>query len=245
MSKIVFRTLDVFESFARHKRALSLTELMKFLDIPISSCHDVVQALVVRGYLYEVKPRGGFYPTARMHELAKVIVDNDPVTERAEPVLQELCLALSASVSLAKARDKQLTYLVVCNPPNPLRFSVTVGDAVRNLYATSAGKALLGSFSPEEQASYLAGIQMTPMTPYTTTSRRKLLAELKASEQRGWYVNREETFEDALTVSTRFTWNGAVYVVTAAGTLTRMDRQLDQAVALLKATASKLQQHEH
>ena len=244
MSKIVYRTLDVFEAFATQKRPLSLTELMKQLDIPMSSCHDVVHALEERGYLYEVRPRGGFYPTARLHDIARTILDNDPVTERAEPILQQLCLDLAASVSLGKAKEHQLTYLVVCNPPDPLRFSVVVGASARNLYATSAGKALLGSFAPEAQARFLDSIELTPMTPFTITSRTQLLAELKESEARGWYVNREESVEDALTISTHFVWSGALYVITAAGTRNRMERQFDHAVESLLAAARRLQQGE-
>lgn len=241
MSKIVFRTLDVFEAFAQAKKPLSLTELAKQLDIPASSCHDVVSALEERGYLYELKPRAGFYPTARLYEQARVIHDNDPVTERAEPVLQKLSLDLNASVSLGKAKGMQLTYLVVCNPPDPLRFSVAVGATVRNLYATSAGKALLGSFLPDDQAAHLRSIELKPMTPYTQTSVEHLLDELRESEKRGWYVNREESVEDALTISTRFLWSDVTYVITAAGTLKRMDRQFEQAVAALRESAKRIQ----
>lgn len=241
MSKIVFRTLDVFEAFAEARRPLSLTELGRQLDIPASSCHDVVHALETRGYLYEVRPRGGYYPTARLFHLARTLLEHDPITERAEPVLQRLSLDLSASVSLGKARGLQLTYLVVCNPPDPLRFSVVVGSEVRNLYATSAGKAVLGSLPPAQQAAYLEGTELQPMTPHTLTSREAVLADLAVSGERGWYVNREESVEDALTVSTRFEWNGALYVITAAGTLNRMERQFDHAVQALRDAAAHLQ----
>jgi DNA-binding IclR family transcriptional regulator len=244
MSKIVYRTLDVFEAFAEQKKPLSLTELVKLLDIPMSSCHDVVHALEERGYLYEVRPRGGFYPTAKLYDRAKRILDNDPVTERAEPILQGLSSELSASVSLGKAKDMQLTYLVVCNPPDPLRFSVEVGANARNLYATSAGKALLANFPPAAQKAYLATLALTPLTPLTITSKSVLLKELKESEGRGWFINREESVEDALTISTRFVWSDSIYVITAAGTLRRMQRQLDQAVHLLLAAARELQQPE-
>lgn len=241
MSKIVFRTLDVFEAFASARKPLSLTELGRLLDIAPSSCHDVLHALEERGYLYEVRPRGGYYPTARLFEVARVIHANDPVTERAEPVLQALSSELNASVSLGKAKGMQLTYLVVCNPPDPLRFSVVVGATARNLYATSAGKALLGSLPPAEQRAYLDSIELEPMTPFTITSRERLLEELKASEARGWYVNREESVEDALTISARFVWSDTIYIVTAAGTLNRMERQFDRAVEALLATTRALQ----
>lgn len=240
MSKIVFRTLDVFEIFAAQRKPLSLSELARLLDVSPSSCHDVLHAMEERGYLYEVRPRGGFYPTKRLFELARVIVQHDPLAQRAEPVLQRLSDELQASVSLGKASGRQMTYLVVCNPPDPLRFSVEPGTNVRNLYATSAGKALLGSLPPEERKAVLDGIELKPMTKKTITSRRALLDEVKRSEARGWFVNREESVEDALTVSTRFVWSGSTYVITAAGTVNRMERQFDQAVAALRQAAAEL-----
>ena len=60
MSKIVDRTLDFLEIFADQKRPLSLSEISRLLHIPASSCHDVVQALQKRGYIYELGPRGGY-----------------------------------------------------------------------------------------------------------------------------------------------------------------------------------------
>ena len=90
MSKIVNRTLDVFEAFAERREPLLLTDLMKVLDIPLSSCHDMVRALEQRGYLYEVRHRSGYYPTARLLDVARAIVDHDPVSVRAAPVLERL-----------------------------------------------------------------------------------------------------------------------------------------------------------
>lgn len=244
MSKIVYRTIDFFEAFARERRPLSISELVKVLGIPLSSCHDVVQALEKRGYLYEVKPRAGYYPTVRLLDLARVIVEHDPVALRAEGVLEQLAAELNASVSIAKAKGTQLTYLLVSMPSDPLRFSVQPGTTARNLYATSAGKALLASFSPKLQKDILADLKLVPMTPHTITSKTALQRELKQSEARGWFINREESVEDALTISARFMWSGSIYVLTVAGTLRRMERQLDQAVAALQAAARRLEQSE-
>ena len=63
MSKIVDRTLDFLELFAKERRPLSLSDIARLLRIPISSCHDVIQAMQSRGYLYEIAPRAGYYPT--------------------------------------------------------------------------------------------------------------------------------------------------------------------------------------
>jgi DNA-binding IclR family transcriptional regulator len=241
MSKIVNRTLEVFEIFAEQKRPLLLTDLVKLLDIPLSSCHDVVRALEERGYLYEVRHRGGYYPTARLLHLARAIVEHDPVALRAGPVLEQLSQQLQASASLARAKGAQLTYLAVSLPSDPLRFTVSVGDSVRNLYATSAGKAYLGSLPEGERERLVRSLEMTPLTHATMRSHDALLQDLRDSEARGWFVNREESVEDALTLSARLTWSGAVYIVTVAGTLKRMERQVEAAAAAVVAAAREIQ----
>jgi DNA-binding IclR family transcriptional regulator len=240
MSKIVNRTMDLLEAFADQKKPLSLTDLVRLLGIPLSSCHDVVHALERRGYLYEVKARGGYYPTSKLYNMARAFTENDLVAIRAAPILDRLAETLNASISLAKARGTQLTYLLVSLPADPLVFSVTPGAQARNLYATSVGKALLASFSPADRKAIVDGLTLDALTPATITSKARLLKELVAGEARGWFTNREESVEDAMTVSVRLQWGGSIYVVTAAGTLKRMERQLDAVVAGLRGAVAAL-----
>ncbi|CAB3810477.1 IclR family transcriptional regulator [Paraburkholderia fynbosensis] len=242
MSKIVYRTLDVFEAFAAEKRPLSLSELMKVLDIPASSCHDVVRALEERGYLYEVRPRGGHYPTPRLLDLANVIVQNDPFMLRVQPVLESLRDEVQESVFLMKARDTTLTYVAVLDSDSPLRLSVRVGESLRAVHATSAGKAWLASLDRVMLDSVLAETRLKALTPLTITTKDALKKDVIASEKRGWFLNREESVEDALTVSARFIWHDAVYIVTVAGSVKRMDRKLDMVVKLLTTAVSELNQ---
>lgn len=241
MSKIVHRTLEVFEIFAEQKTPLSLTELAQLLGIPQSSCHDVIQALQARGYLYELRPRGGYYPTARLFQVAQQVVEHDPVGQRAEPLLRALSTRQHCSTSLAKARDETLTYLVVCAPPDPLQFLVSVGSTVRNLYATSAGKCLLGSLDEQRRRQVVESLQLEPLTPHTHRSRRELLDDIDRSLARGWFENREESVEDALTFSVGFRWNRAFYVLTTAGTRNRMERQRDATLQDMREAVQRLQ----
>ena len=90
MSKIVERTLDFLELFAEQKRPLSLSDISRLLKIPASSCHDVLQTLEERGYIYELAPRAGYYPTRRILDLARTITAHDPVATRAEILLRAM-----------------------------------------------------------------------------------------------------------------------------------------------------------
>ena len=240
MSKIVDRTLDVFEMFAAEKRRLSLTDISRLLEIPISSCHDVVRALEARGYIYETAPRAGYYPTRRLLGMCETISAHDSLVQQAEPLLQVLKEKLEETVTLAKATGIRVSYLLVSEPQHPIRYSVTVGSEIRSMHATSAGKAFLGTLPEADLEAFLKSAELKRMTPRTITSRNKLLADIRESRQRGWFVNREESLEGVLTLSCPFTWNMGVYIVTVAGPLPRMEQKLDRAAKLLMQTCREL-----
>jgi DNA-binding IclR family transcriptional regulator len=232
MSKIVARTLDFIELFAAQRRALSLSDMARLLEIPVSSCHDVLQTLQARGFVHEVGPRAGFYPTRRLFDLASRIAQADPLLPRAEIRLGALRDKVDESVFLSKATGMRLAYLLVLEASHPLRFHVAAGDEVRSLHATSAGKAFLGSLAPDARAQVLRG-RLAALTPRTNTSAAKLRAEIAESEERGWFLNAEESVEGATTISARFAWNQAVHVVTIAGATARMGPKLATAAAAL------------
>jgi DNA-binding IclR family transcriptional regulator len=241
MSKIVGRTLDFLEVFAEQKRPLSLSEIARLLEIPASSCHDVIQALQDRGYVYELAPRGGYYPTRRLFDIARVISDNDPVVLRADGLLRKLRNELDESVLLAKVNGLQATYLLTFEPSHPLRFMVRIGEQVRSLYATSAGRALLGSLDDDALTAALKTLTLRPITPHTITSKAELRRLVAEGDAQGWFLNRDESQEGVTTISARFNWMSAVYIVTIAGPTSRMDRKLDTATASLLMTCKRLQ----
>jgi DNA-binding IclR family transcriptional regulator len=233
MSKIVERTLDLLELFAAEKRPLPLSDIARLMRIPVSSCHDVLQTMQARGYLYEIAPRAGYYPTLRLQHLGKLIGDHDPVALRAEPMLQSLRDTMRESVLLSKVAGLQATYLLVFEPTHPLRFLVAVGDPVRSLYATSGGKALLGSLEDHALAAVLKAIKLKPLTDRTIITKAGLRTDIALGRARGWYLNQGESLEGVTTVSASFRWNNAVYIVTVAGPASRLDRRLKQAVGLI------------
>jgi DNA-binding IclR family transcriptional regulator len=241
MSKIVERTLDCFELFADQKQPLSLSEISRLLGIPPSSCHDVLKALRRRGYLYELTPRGGFYPTLRLHEIAKTIAEHDPVLLRADVLLKSLRDALDESVLLAKVDGLQATYLLSFESAQPLRMSIKVGSNVRSLYATSAGKALLASLDERALSNYLKSAVLKPLTPSTVASKAALREQLKEGRKSGYFVNRDESVEGVTTLSASFQWQESLFLVTVAGPSARIEPRIVWAAQLLRDVCRRLE----
>jgi DNA-binding IclR family transcriptional regulator len=233
VSKIVERTLDCFELFAEEKRPLSLTEISRLLGIPPSSCHDVLQALQERGYVYELAPRGGFYPTLRMLEISRTIAEHDPVLLRAEILMRSMRDVLDESVNLAKVTGLQARYLLTFEPSHPLRLTVRVGDGLRSLPSTSAGKALLANLDEKSLDAYLRSTELVALTPRTILSRETLRRQIEDGRQRGWFVNEQESLDGVTTVSSTFKWNDSLYIITVAGPSPRMDAKLEWAAGML------------
>jgi DNA-binding IclR family transcriptional regulator len=233
MSKIVGRTLDFLEVFADQKRPLSASEISRLLNIPASSCHDVLQALHERGYIYELAPRGGYYPTLRLYEVAKTVADHDPVVLRTDALLRSLRDALDESVLLSKVQGLSATYLAAFEPSHPLRFLANIGEHVRSIHATSAGKCLLGSLSEAAFHEFLKSTQLAALTPQTITTKAALRKDIEIGNRRGWFVNREESQHGVTTISARFLWTSSIYIVTVAGPTSRVAPKLDKAAELL------------
>ncbi|MGA2287832.1 IclR family transcriptional regulator [Bradyrhizobium sp.] len=241
MSKIVERTLDFLELFAEEKRTLSLSDISRLLKIPASSCHDVLQTLQERGYIYELAPRAGYYPTRRLFDLAKTITEHDPVALRADILLRAMRDSLDESVLLAKVTGLDATYLLTFEPSHPLRFRANVGDRVRSLYATSGGKAILSTLAPRDLGSCLKSLTLEPLTRHTITSKRALADDIEAGRQRGWFLNKEESQDGVMTLSSLFAWNGLNYIVTVAGPVSRIELKLDWMAGLLVDACHRLE----
>jgi len=241
MSKIVERTLDLLELFAQEKRPLSLSDIARLLRIPVSSCHDVLQTMQARGYLYELAPRAGYYPTQRLLGLSKEIGDHDPILLRAELLLRTLRDSLDETVLLAKVSGLQANYLLVFEPSHPLRFSTKIGEPVRGLFATSGGKALLSTLDPQALDACLKTAKLKPVTKNTLVSKQALRQDIERGRERHWFLNHEESQEGVTTMSAPLRWNDTVYIVTIAGPSPRLYPQLDRAAELLTNICASLE----
>src|SRR5450432_1258897 len=241
MSKIVERTLDFLELFADQKRPLSLSDISRLLKIPASSCHDVLQTLQDRGYISEMAPRAGYYPTRRLFDLARTISDHDPVALRADILLRSMRDTLDESVLLAKVSGLRATYLLTFEPSHPLRFLANVGDHVRSLYATSGGKAILSSLSARELDASLKSMVLKALSKNTITSKTALRKDIDIGRNRGWFLNREESQNGVTTLSSPFAWNGSTYIVTIAGPTSRIEPRLERMARLLVGACGRLE----
>jgi DNA-binding IclR family transcriptional regulator len=233
MVKTADRTLEVFELFAQERQPLSLSDIARLLQIPISSCHDLVRTLQARGYLYELGPRAGYYPTLRIRDIGRDIAESDPVVARAALLLGSMRDALNESVFLAKAHGLQANYLLALGGKQTLRVMRQAGDSLGPLYCKSGGRALLASLDDKLIDEYLKSTKLEAFTEHTKISKNDIKREIELGRARGWFLNEGESEGDLITLSASFRWSASLYIVTIAAPSSRFKLKLEEATSML------------
>lgn len=228
------RTLDLIEAFARERRPMSISALANATGIPVSSCHGLIKTLEQRGYVFELKNQGGFYPTKLLANQVADIGHYDPMPAWVLPALTALRDRSNETILFAKLVNAAALYIEVLESTQSVRFIVQVGD-IRPLYASAAGKALLASLDQPSRTAIIDHLKFVRHTPSTITTRDELIAHLKKSEADGWFVSREDYIAGVNAVAISILIGGEHYACAIAGPSHRIEANLDAHVTLLKS----------
>lgn len=235
------RTLNVFEAFEASGKPLVLSELAQRANVPVSSCHGLVQTLVQRGYLYTVSRRKDFYPTRRLFDLAQTIVRNDPFLERIEPQMQALRDETRETVILGKRQADKVLYLDVVEGLHTVRYTAKPGE-YKPLHSSSIGKVLLGTLSGDALAAWLDSHPLPAVTARTLVDTQRLCEDLEASRRRGWFMTRGENVEDVTALAVALSIRDETFGLAVAGPSHRMEKRIDELGARLVAARERIEE---
>lgn len=235
------RTLSLFEAFEASGKPLVLSELAQRLNVPVSSCHGLVQTLVQRGYLYVVSRRKDFYPTRRLLDLAQTIARNDPFLERIEPELEALRDETRETVILGKRQGDAVLYLDVVEGLHTVRYTARPGD-YKPLHSSSIGKVMLGSLPADALADWIACHPLAAVTGRTLVDARRLQVDLEAGRQRGWFITRGENVEDVTALAVELSIRDETFGLAVAGPSHRMEKQVEALASQLVAARQRIEE---
>ena len=234
--KSALRTLAVFEIFAARRQPLSQTDLARALEIPVSSCHGLIQTLQAEGYLQVMADRR-LYPTRRLKEMTDQIHRHDPAPEMLRPHLEALRDQTGETVILGRRQGDAIVYLDVIEGTHTIRYQAGTGD-VKPLHSSSMGKALLGRMEEDELFALLARLDLKPVTENTLTGRSALLADIERGRKNGYFITRGENVADVWAVAITVDLQDDVLGIVLAGPAHRMEPGLPDMVQALKTCLS-------
>lgn len=231
--------LDLLEFFAKHRRPATLAEVSKHLEWPRSSTFNLLGTLASRGYLYEPRSRGGFYPSPLWTSLLTQIEGAEPIPEQLREMLRVLVQRTGETAVLAAASSSYAVFVDVAESPHAVRYTASPGKLVP-LHVTATGRALLSQMSPAERATVLRRATFERYTPTTLMSVAAVEKEIQRSLERGWFEGNAEFTHDLGGVSLPLKMPHRQFAVLVAGPMFRLKGRSEE---LAKAIAEEVDRH--
>lgn len=243
MAMALDRGLALIERLIGQPEGATLSALKDDLDMPNAACHRLLQLLVQRGYVRQLRPQGPYVLTAKVASLGLAYLSTTGIVDIAEPLLERLAQQSGELVRLSIVDEDRLTWVAkVQGRRGGVRYDPDMG-ADAKLSCTSSGHAWLLTLS-DEQALELVTRQgfgaPKDYGPKAPTTVKALLGFLHAARVRG-YAMIDEVFAPGMSAMAApvLRKGRAAAVISIAGPRARLTaaRMHALAPALLAAAA--------
>lgn len=164
------------------------------LGISRSATYRILDALRQRGYL-EINPASEKLRLGvRSAELGMAAVSGVDAVRLAPPYLHELVGNTLETVFLAVMDSGAMVYVYKEEGPQAVKMSSRLGSR-RPLYCTALGKAYMSALSDEARRVLVGEFDFERFTANTITDAAVLEAEVLATRERGYGIDRVEVEE--------------------------------------------------
>src|ERR1700712_1256498 len=177
------RGLAVIRAFGAEHPELTLSEVARSTGLTRAAARRFLLTLTDLGY---VRTDGKHFAlTPRILELGFAFLSSLSLPEIAEPHLERLAAEVRESSSVSVLDGDEIVYVGRVPTSRIMRVSINVGTRFP-AYATSMGRVLLASLTPEELAAYLKRATIRPLTSKALSTPEALSAELDRIRAQGW-----------------------------------------------------------
>jgi DNA-binding IclR family transcriptional regulator len=190
-AKSAQRAFDILEVLAEECDGLLFTDLIKRLELPKSSLHELLDVLAGRGYVVQDVESRRYALGVRVWELGQAFIQHRQLIRVAQPVMERIGHAINETVQLSILDGVENVYLAKVDCTHPVRLQSEVGKRLP-AHATGLGKVLLAYLPAEERERRLRGRSLVRFTPSTIAELAPLEAELTAVRDRGFALDDQE-----------------------------------------------------
>ncbi|MGV3549204.1 IclR family transcriptional regulator [Rhizobium sp.] len=227
--------VELLEFFARHGEPATLAEIADALDWPRSSTFNIVGTLVEKGYFYEPRQRGGYFPSPRWHSVIQAIDDRDPIPSALLDLVDEIASRTGETTALGCASGLSVVFLHVRESRQPVRYFAEIGTRVP-IHASSAGRAILGQMKTKEREQIYRKLVFEKFSDTTPMGIDRIETELRGFAERGYHQSNAEYIADLIGVSFPIALETRRLCIVAAGPASRcLGRRHDMALIMADA----------
>ena len=187
----VDRALQILETIGR-VNSMSLAELNKEIKVNKASLSRLIYTLVHNGYLAKNEKTGDYSLTLKTYEVGLNAVQNLDKLSLINSTLVDLYNRTGRIAQFSVEDNNQLLCLQSIGK-EAVSFSIYTSVEHRSpLYSTSAGKALLSTYTNGEIIEKWDKMNIQSLTENTLIDLQLFLQDIGLTRQRGYALDREE-----------------------------------------------------
>lgn len=190
--QIIDRTFRILEMVAK-RGSMSLKDIYTSLGLNKASTLRIVSALCSNGYLCRNENSGAYSLSFKAFEVGVYAVRNVDYISFIKNTLNQLSAEFGVIAQFSVEDNNELLCLESYDPTRS-NFSVYTRVGQRSpLYSTSAGKAILSTYSNDEIHSKWTAMNVRAFTRNTITTLDALLQDIGQIRQRSYALDNEES----------------------------------------------------
>ncbi|WP_036279998.1 IclR family transcriptional regulator [Microbacterium sp. CH12i] len=188
---VTLRAMRMLDAFEPARMSLSLSELARFADVPLSTAHRLLSDLCTWGAL-ERDVEGRFHVGVRIRQLAALAPRGRLLREVCLPVMEDLVAVTACSCVLAVLEDTDVINVEVVRGT---RSEQKITGQRSHALTTAAGRVLV-AFAPAGRQREVLERPVPALTSHTVTDSVKLRAILAEVRQARGAVSRQQADDD-------------------------------------------------
>lgn len=237
--KSAIRAFEVFETFERHKKALSLKEITHELGYPPSSGSALLKSLMEIGYLDYDQERRVYFPTLRVTQLGQWVEDAMFGENDLMAAMEWLRDQTGEGVILAAQSEVHVRYLQILYSENPLQFRGKPGMR-RPITQTALGLSILA----QRDDDAIDRVRRKLNAFSDDKLDRDILMDRVSQVRAAGYAFSKHSFTEGLGVigmALPATVDGRTMALGVAGYVNRLERKEAEIVDLLRQVGANLE----
>jgi DNA-binding IclR family transcriptional regulator len=182
--------MAILEELATSQSGLSLSELIRKLDLPKSSTYGLLLTLERLGYLHRNETTGRYMFGMKIFSLANMAMNSLNLRKIAAPFIRELMKKTRLTVHVTIQEQNEAVIIEKVESAFTPKVETWIGKRM-GIHCTAAGKALISNWQ-EEDINHLINHGLPRYNENTIVSPKKLKEELALVRLHGYSLDLEE-----------------------------------------------------
>lgn len=237
------KVLSILELLSFSEDPLRLVDIAAQLDANSSTVLRFLNSLEQNGYVQKNPRDGTYHMTFKLCALASSISSHTNLVQTAIPFIARISSETRECVCLSTQHDDHVVFVYVSDPPSQMLHTIHRVGSTAPLYCTGAGKMFMADWTDQEVDDYVLRTDMHRYNANTLTTREALMAELKATQIRGYALDNGECEEGVRCIALPIrNYTGRVIAsISITGPSSRLTvSYIQEIIAYLKSEAAAL-----